>query len=288
MVIRGARASLMRARNIRSARRSRGSKLLSSSSRSTSSRTSSSSSTKSTSNTSQTKQIAKYEEVQKAADDLQKTAKALLELGTTKTSTANTTTATTMTASTTDTATATTAASTTDTTTATTATSTAATTTATSTTTATTATETGKTEEEQKKEIIACVKDLVEQYNTIYENLEDLGGTANTVFLSKIKQLVSNCEDELKKTGVTLNRDGTLSITTKTLESADLSTLKSVYCKSNGIADKLMERAENIESNAAATIKVLNRMYGTQSSYNKYGTASAYYGSSGSWYSALG
>ena len=274
MVIRGTRTSLARARMIRNARRSRSGKVLSrSSARNTSSRLNSSSRTNNTNETKQTKQIALYEEVQKAADDMQKTAKALLELGAAKAETtpkaeSTTAEATAKTESTTTTETANKADST-------------------ATTTTTTQTK-EKTEEEQKKEIIAGVKDLVEQYNIIYNNLDELGGTVNTVFLSKLKQLVGNCEAELEKTGVSINRDGTLSITTKTLESADLNTLKSVYCKSNGIVDKLIDRAEYIESNASSTIQVMNRMYGTQTSYNKYGTSSAYYGSSGSWYNAIG
>lgn len=249
MVIRGTRTSLARARMIRNARRSRSGKVLSrSSAKNTSSRLNSTSKTNNTSETKQTKKIALYEEVQKAADDMQKTAKALLELGADKTET---------TAQTDSTA-------------------------------AETTQNKEKTEEEQKKEIIAGVKDLVEQYNIIYNNLEELGGTVNTVFLSKLKQLVGNCEAELEKTGVSVNRDGTLLIATKTLESADLNTLKSVYCKDNGIVDKLTDRAEYIESNASSTIQVMNRMYGTQTSYNKYGASSAYYGSSGSWYNAIG
>lgn len=246
MVVRGARTSLARARMIRNARRSRSGKVLSrSSARNTSSRLNSSSGTQSTSKTAQNKTIAMYEEVQKAADDLQKTAKALIELGKT------------------------------------------ATTENTSTTTSTEAQTKGKTEEEQKKEIIAGVKELVEQYNIIYENLEDIGGSVNTVFLSQLKKLVGNSEEELKKTGVSMNRDGTLSITAKTLEAADLNTLKNVYCKSNGITEKLIERAEYMESNAASTIEVMNRMYGTQT-YNKYGAGNTYYGSSGNWYNAIG
>ena len=89
MVIRGTRTSLARARMIRSARRSRSGKMFSRrTSGNTSSRLNSSSRTNSTSETKQTKQIALYEEVQKVADDMQKTAKALLELGTAKTETA--------------------------------------------------------------------------------------------------------------------------------------------------------------------------------------------------------
>lgn len=209
-----------------------------------------------------------YEEVQKASDELQDTAKALIKLGSVETST---TTSATTTADSTATSTATTTTTTDNT--------------AASTTAATTASTT-KTEEELKKEIIAGVKDMVEQYNTIYNNLEDLGGTVNTLYASQLKSMLGNSEAALKKTGVVVNKDGTLSVTAKTLENTDLSTLKEVYCKSGSITEKLMDKCEKIESNASSTISVINRMYGT-STYNKYGTSSSYYGSSGSWYNAL-
>lgn len=244
MIVRGTRTSLARARMIRSARRNRSSKVLSgSSSRNTSSRLNSSSRTQSTSNTTQTKKIAMYEKVQKVADELQKVAKSLVELG--KTGTVENT------EKTSDVQTK------------------------------------EKTQEEQKKEMITAVKDLVEQYNIIYEKLDEIGGSVNTVFTSQLKKLMMNCEDDLKKTGVTLNKDGTLSITAKNLENTELSTLKEVYGKSSGIVGKLSEKCESIESNASSTIDVMNRMYGTQT-YNKYGYGNSYYGNTGSWYSALG
>ena len=147
MVIRGTRTSLARARMIRSARRSRSGKMFSRrTSGNTSSRLNSSSRTNSTSETKQTKQIALYEEVQKVADDMQKTAKALLELGTAKTETAAKT----------DSATTSEIANKAD--------STATPEIASKTDSTATTTQTKeKTEEEQKKEIVACVKDLVEQ-----------------------------------------------------------------------------------------------------------------------------
>lgn len=257
MVIRGTRASLARARMIRSARRSRSGKVLSNrAARNTASSSNQSSRTNHTSDTKQTKQIALYEEVQKAADDMQKTAKVLLKLGT------ETATKTEGTDATTETATKTEGTATT--------------------------TETVAKTEAQKKEIISGVKDLVDQYNVIYHNLEELGGSVNITFLSNLKQLMRSNEDELKKVGVSLNKDGTLSATAKTLESIDLNSLKDIFCKSNGIMDKLIDKSEDIESNAASTILVMNRMYGTQTSYNKYGTSNAYYGNNGSWYSALG
>lgn len=267
MVVRGTRASLARARNIRSARRSRSSRILSkSSSKSTSS--SKTNSTSNTQSTSKNKQIAMYEEVQKTADELQKTAKTLMGLGA---------------AATTDTAETTENAAAADSTTSTESATTTDNTTAEKTTTQTDA----KTEEERKKEIIEGVKDLVEQYNTMYKDLGKLGGTVNTLYASQLKSLLGNEKTALEKTGVVMNKDGTLSITAKTLESTDLNTLQEVYCKSGSITEKLMDKGEKIESNASATISVMNRMYGT-STYNKYGSSSSYYGSSGSWYNAIG
>lgn len=226
MQIRGAKVSLARSRAIRSAQRSRRGKVLNgSSSRRSSSKTNSSSATNSSDSTAKTKKIALYEEVQKAADDMQKTIKKLIELG--------------------------------------------------------------KTETESKKEMITCVEDFVKQYNSIYENLEDLGGSVNTIFLSQVKTLMENHTDALKSTGVTLNKNGTLSVTEKTLENTDLETLKNVYCKSGGLTEKLGEKVEYIGANVSSTIAVLNRMYGT-STYNQYGTSSYYYGNSGSWYNAIG
>lgn len=261
MVVRGTRASLARARNIRSARRSRSSRILSKSS----SKSTSSSKTNSTSNaqsTSKTKQIAMYEEVQKTADELQKTAKSLMGLGAA---------ATTDTAAAADSTTSTESATTTD-----------------STTSEKTTTQTAaKAEEERKQEIIECVKDLVEQYNILYKDLGKLGGTVNTLYASQLKSLLGNDKTALEKTGVVMNKDGTLSITAKTLAGADLSILQEVYCKSGSITEKLMDKCEKIESNASATISVMNRMYGT-STYNKYGSSSSYYGNSGSWYNAIG
>ncbi len=253
MVIRGARTSLARARMIRSARRSRSGKVFSNSAqKNTSSRLNQTSGKQNTETASQTKKIAMYEEVQKAASELKKAANTLLELGKTSGDVKN--------------ATAQEAVK-----------NTADTQTPTKT----------KTEEEQKKELIAGVEELVKQYNIICENLSDLGGTVNSVFVTQLKSLMGNCEKELEKTGVAVNRDGTLSVTKKTLEGTELATLKSVYCKSSGVTDKLIERAEYIGSNAASTIEVMNRMYGTQT-YNKYGTGTSYYGSNGSWYNAIG
>ena len=54
----------------------------------------------------------------------------------------------------------------------------------------------------------------------------------------------------------------------------------------DSFAARVSDKCETIKSCANSTIKVLNRMYGTQTAYNRYGTNGYYYGSSGSRYNA--
>ena len=85
-----------------------------------------------------------------------------------------------------------------------------------------------------------------------------------------------------------MDTKGKLSIDTRTLEAAGVDKLQKVFAQSDSYASKVSEKCENIESCAKTTLKVLDRMYGTQNTYSKYGTNSYYYGSSGSWYNTRG
>lgn len=243
MQIRGARASLARARMIRSAKRSRGSRILN---RNFSPNTSfhQTDSIGKNPNTAQAKKIALYEEIQKNADDLQKTIASLRKISESKTDVSSDASA-------------------------------------------ETSEETKKAQEAQKEELSDGIKDFVKQYNAVYENLNKLGGGVNTFFADQMKKLLKGCEEELAKTGVTIEKDGRLSIDKKGLADAQVSVLKEVWGKNSKFADKISEKCKIAGENAASTIEVMNRMYGTQT-YNKYGYGNAYFGNSGSWYNARG
>lgn len=139
-----------------------------------------------------------------------------------------------------------------------------------------------------KKEIVSCAKEIVNEYQELMENLENANTNTCTVFGNHLKTLMKSYEKELKQAGISVNRKGTLTIDEKEALNASDSAIQSVFGKSTGVFGQLKEKCGSIENNAATTIQVLNRMYGTSSIYSKYGINTAYYGKSGSAYSAWG
>lgn len=140
----------------------------------------------------------------------------------------------------------------------------------------------------QQKEMVSYIKEFVTDYNELYSSLGDIGGTTNTMFQKQLKTFTTASLADLKAVGITMDTKGKLSIDTRTLEAAGVDKLQKVFAQSDSYASKVSEKCENIESCAKTTLKVLDRMYGTQNTYSKYGTNSYYYGSSGRWYNTRG
>lgn len=140
----------------------------------------------------------------------------------------------------------------------------------------------------QQKEMVSYIKEFVTDYNELYNSLGDIGGTTNTMFQKQLRTFSTASISDLKAVGITMDTKGKLSIDTRTLEAAGIDKLQKVFAQSDSYASKVSEKCENIESCAKTTLKVLDRMYGTQSTYSKYGTNNYYYGSSGSWYNTRG
>ena len=132
------------------------------------------------------------------------------------------------------------------------------------------------TQDSIKKKLFEQIDEFAGDYNSLYKSLDQAGGTTNTMFQKQLKALFTTNQKNLAEIGITMDAKGTLSIDSKTLEAADVDKLQKIFC----------DKCETIKSCANSTIKVLNRMYGTQTAYNRYGTNGYYYGSSGSRYNA--
>lgn len=229
MNINSSRNALLRSRNLRSARRSRAGKVISS--RTT--RTNSSSSTNTTKRTTsasasltQTRQLAKYEQVEQSANNVQTYVKNMLKIGK-------------MTY---------------------------------------TDDETGKkAQENDKSNLIKNIKNFVEDYNDVYNNLADIGGAANAAFRKAFDSIVSTNKTALKEIGITVSSSGELVIDEETLEAADFDKVKALFAKENGFADKIGAKMESVESAAANSLTTLSKLYGATSTYNKYGMSNSYF-----------
>ena len=147
-------------------------------------------------------------------------------------------------------------------------------------------TETEGTQDSIKKKTVGQIEEFIGDYNSLYKSLEQAGGTTNSMFQKQLKSLFTANKKELDTIGITMDAKGTLSVDSKTLEAADVDKLQKIFCDKDSYAAEVSSKCETIKSCANSTIKVLNRMYGTQTTYNRYGTNGYYYGGSGSWYSA--
>ena len=142
------------------------------------------------------------------------------------------------------------------------------------------------TQDSVKKKLLEQINEFAGDYNSLYKSLDQAGGTTNTMFQKQLKALFTTNQKNLAEIGITMDAKGTLSIDSKTLEAADVDKLLKIFCDKDSFAARVSDKCETIKSCANSTIKVLNRMYGTQTAYNRYGTNGYYYGSSGSRYNA--
>lgn len=142
------------------------------------------------------------------------------------------------------------------------------------------------TQDSVKKKLLEQINEFAGDYNSLYKSLDQAGGTTNTMFQKQLKALFTTNQKNLAEIGITMDAKGTLSIDSKTLEAADIDKLQKIFCDKDSFAARVSDKCETIKSCANSTIKVLNRMYGTQTAYNRYGTNGYYYGSSGSRYNA--
>lgn len=230
MQINSSRNTILRARNLRSAKRSRMGKVLRC-------KTSSSSRTNSTNRTSsslwgsnsQSKQIALYEKVEKSANDIQKSVEDMLKIGK-----------------------------------------------------ATYADDEAGAQAKQKdgEKLLSNVKDFVAYFNSVHGALEDLGSAAELAYKKSLDTTVSTNAQALKEIGITVSKNGELEIDEDVLESVDIEQVKAIFAEEDSFADKIGSKMQSIENSARNSVTVLDRLYGTTSTYNKYGTSNDYYNSS--------
>lgn len=124
------------------------------------------------------------------------------------------------------------------------------------------------------------VKDFVSDYNTVYSALNDLSGTTNSTLQKLLNSVVSSNTTALKEIGLTVSKSGELSLDGDALENADINQIKELFAKEGGFADDISAKMKNVETSAAMSLNTLDNLYGTDSTYNKYGTSSSYYNSS--------
>ena len=126
-------------------------------------------------------------------------------------------------------------------------------------------------------DIVKNVKTLIEQYNEVRKQLErDASSPINAYYNQTLGQLASKNKEELSKVGITIGKDGSMTIDESKLKEASVEDLESLFGSKSEFIQKMQYLASHVSNNVSAQIESLGNQYGQDansfSSYisNKY------------------
>ncbi len=136
----------------------------------------------------------------------------------------------------------------------------------------------GKTEETKDTEkILSGVKDMIGSYNKTLELLKGADGSLNSFYYKELKSAAAANEEQLKSVGVTLNKDGSLSIDEKILGNADYDTLKKVFGSESKFVQRTEYISDKVSQNAKANAESISNQYNAKGiSYSDYSGENKY------------
>ncbi len=124
--------------------------------------------------------------------------------------------------------------------------------------------ESGSSEEIQKK-----VEKLLEHYNSTMKNLKSGDSSMDYYYRKMLQDVAGENSEALKTAGITIKKDGTLSLDKDKLKEADLDSLEKLFGPSGTFSDKVAFLGEQIADSARANSLSYSGKY--NSSGNSYG-----------------
>ena len=125
-------------------------------------------------------------------------------------------------------------------------------------------------------EIIKTVKALIEKYNETRKQLGNNTSSINMCYSELLKQIASKNGDALSELGISMEKDGSLTVDEEKLKAAKVEDLENVFGAKSEFVQKLQYMASNISDSVEAELKSMGNQYGQDanafSSYisNKY------------------
>ncbi len=135
-------------------------------------------------------------------------------------------------------------------------------------------------EKEDREDLYSAVKDFIDNYNSVVKNgtsetLESL----NSITVRMLKNTKAN-SNALNQVGISVGKDGSLSIDKDKFKQADISTVKALFNGSGSFADSTASRAGIVKNTVANKLSV-------SKVYNAEGKSEQPENSSSSSYSAI-
>lgn len=114
---------------------------------------------------------------------------------------------------------------------------------------------------ESKEELAAKVTELVRQYNEVMTNLQGSTDLFDSFYRQNLKELAADHAGELRKLGITADKNGQLSVNGQTLKDADAETIRQTLSGEDGFADSLSYLASKIADYASSNQQSVQNMY---------------------------
>lgn len=111
---------------------------------------------------------------------------------------------------------------------------------------------------EDTQEVYAAVGDFVDSYNATISNLKKSTSVLDQYYLAQLKDAAADYSEELEKIGITVGKDGLLSIDSQKLGEASVDDIQNAITKA---ASKTSFIADRISNNAQAGIESASSQY---------------------------
>lgn len=107
---------------------------------------------------------------------------------------------------------------------------------------------------DNKDNLVSAVLAYVDTYNNTISSAADSSDSDVTRYAKKLKTLTAEYSDELEALGITIEKDGTLSVNSDYLEEHDTEDFKNVFDSENGYMSDIMSLSKKITNKAYSTL----------------------------------
>lgn len=132
-------------------------------------------------------------------------------------------------------------------------------------------------QERSGKEMTTDVKNFVNDYNTMVEQMKSMGGANNVIYRNQLNSSFSRHKEELNAVGITADKNGMLLLDEKALANADSATVQKAFGGSQSFVGETAVRSIYVEADAVSSqASARYNSYGSYGGYGSYGNYSSY------------
>lgn len=112
------------------------------------------------------------------------------------------------------------------------------------------------------QDVIKAVKALIEKYNETRKQLDNNPSNINMYYNQLLGSLASKNSEELSKLGITVGKDGSISVDEDQIKDAKLEDLESMFGAKSEFVQKLQFLGSHVSDSVAAELESMGMQYG--------------------------